>query len=109
MKDLEAHGGVSRIKSGLYELTPWGQELHPVLHALGRGGARSPVRATGTLSPDALMVALESTFVGKSGDFDVTLELAQPGFGDRPPDEAALTFHGDTRLARRFLRWFARP
>ena len=56
---------MQRRKAGgaLYELTDWGRELHPILLQLGRWGARSAHRPAGALSVDALMVALEATFV----------------------------------------------
>jgi DNA-binding HxlR family transcriptional regulator len=65
LRELEAGGVVQRRRAGgaLYELTDWGRELHPILVQLGRWGARSPERPAGALSVDALMVALEATFV----------------------------------------------
>lgn len=64
LRELEASGIVRRRRLGAatYELTAWGQELHPILVQLGRWGARSPARPQGALSVDALMVALQSTF-----------------------------------------------
>jgi DNA-binding HxlR family transcriptional regulator len=62
LRDLQ-RSGVVRKTGTLYELTDWGRDLHPVLLRLGRWGARSPNRPRGELTPDALMVALESTFV----------------------------------------------
>ena len=63
--ELEAAAVVQRRSTGgaLYELTDWGRELHPILLQLGRWGARSLHRPTGDLSVDALMLALETTFV----------------------------------------------
>lgn len=63
--ELEAGGVVRRRSAGgaLYELTDWGRELHPILRELGRWGARSLHRPVGALSLDALMLALEATFV----------------------------------------------
>jgi DNA-binding HxlR family transcriptional regulator len=65
LRELERGGVVQRRRAGgaLYELTDWGRALHPILIELGRWGARSPARPTGALSVDALMVALEATFV----------------------------------------------
>jgi DNA-binding HxlR family transcriptional regulator len=65
LRELEGSGVVQRRRAGgaLYELTDWGRALHPILLQLGRWGARSPARPTGVLSVDALMVALEATFV----------------------------------------------
>lgn len=67
LRELEAHGVVARRAlprpSGatVYELTPWGRELEPVLLALGRwGGRAAPV--PGELGVDSTMLALASTF-----------------------------------------------
>lgn len=66
--ELEAAGVVGRRSAGgaHYELTEWGRELHPILRELGRWGARSGHRPAGTLGVDALMLALEATFVPES-------------------------------------------
>jgi DNA-binding HxlR family transcriptional regulator len=63
--ELEAAGVVQRRRAGgsLYELTDWGGELHPILLQLGRWGARARHRPIGQLSVDALMLALEATFL----------------------------------------------
>lgn len=63
--ELEEAGVVERRKAGgaLYELTPWGRELQPLLVQLGRWGARSLHKPRGELNPDSLMLALEATFV----------------------------------------------
>jgi len=66
LRELEEGSVIRRVASGgrAYELTEWGRELHPILVALGRWGARSAAPPRGALSPDALMVALEATFTG---------------------------------------------
>jgi DNA-binding HxlR family transcriptional regulator len=65
LDELEAGGVVQRRSAGggLYELTDWGRELHPILLQMGRWGARSSHRPAGDLGVDALMAALEATFV----------------------------------------------
>jgi DNA-binding HxlR family transcriptional regulator len=76
--ELEAAGVVQRRTSGgaLYELTAWGRDLHPILVELGRWGARSLHRPAGTLTADALMLALETTFVpANASDLQATYEL----------------------------------
>ena len=76
--ELEAGGVVRQRSAGgaLYELTDWGRELHPILLRLGRWGARALHRPTGELGVDALMVALESTFVPETAaDLRATYEL----------------------------------
>lgn len=78
LRELEAGGVVQRRKAGgaLYELTDWGRELRPLLLQLGRWGARSPERPAGALSVDALMVALEATFVPENaGELRASYEL----------------------------------
>jgi DNA-binding HxlR family transcriptional regulator len=65
LAELEASGVIERrnVAGGLYDLTSWGRELHPLLLHLGRWGARSLHKPVGELSSDALMLALEATFV----------------------------------------------
>lgn len=49
----------ARVK--VYELTAWGHELEPIMHALGRWAQRSPtVPASGGLTPDAAVLAMRS-------------------------------------------------
>jgi DNA-binding HxlR family transcriptional regulator len=76
--ELEQGGVVERRNTGgaLYDLTPWGRDLHPILIQLGRWGARSPHTPAGQLSVDALMVALEATFVPENArDLSAGYEL----------------------------------
>lgn len=78
LRDLESSGVVRRRTVGapVYELTDWGRELHPILLQLGRWGARSSARPEGVLSVDALMLALESTFVAdREPELRATWEL----------------------------------
>lgn len=149
LEELEAAGVVQRrtVGGGLYELTDWGRELHPILIRLGRWGARSPQRPAGALGVDALMVALEASFVPENAaalrasyelrlgeerfSVDVeasTIAIARGSprradavietdpvtlralvFGDRKLAGANVELRGDTRLARKFFRLFARP
>lgn len=76
--ELEDSGVVQRRSAGaaLYELTDWGRELYPILVGLGRWGARSKLRPRGTLSVDALMLALEATFLPDvAGELSASYEL----------------------------------
>src|SRR4051812_39697744 len=75
--ELETAGVVFRRSTGgaLYELTDWGRELHPLLLQLGRWGARAAHRPVGELSVDALMLALEASFVPQNADVRATYEL----------------------------------
>jgi DNA-binding HxlR family transcriptional regulator len=78
LRELEALGVIRRAKLGSasYELTDWGRELHPILLQLGRWGARSGARPAGTLSVDALLVALEATFDARAaGELAASYEL----------------------------------
>ncbi len=78
LDELETGGVVEQRRAGgaLYELTDWGHELYPILLELGRWGARSPHRPIGELSVDALMVALETTFVAaRAADLRASYEL----------------------------------
>ena len=76
--ELEEARVVERRSAGgaLYALTDWGRELHPILVELGRWGARSAQRPKGALSVDALMVALEATFVpDRANELSASYEL----------------------------------
>jgi DNA-binding HxlR family transcriptional regulator len=61
----------------VYELTPWGQELVPLLMALGRWGAKSPSRADGLhLSATSLVLSLCTMFSTEAaGDWAATVGL----------------------------------
>jgi DNA-binding HxlR family transcriptional regulator len=75
--ELEANGVVRRLTTGVasYELTDWGKELHPILLQLGRWGARAQHHLQATLSVDALMLALEATFLPSAADLRASYEL----------------------------------
>src|SRR5665213_1135148 len=67
LRELEGAGLVAHRKlpppaaAHVYELTPRGGELEPVLLALGRWGSRIPLPpACAALSPDGLAVALKT-------------------------------------------------
>jgi DNA-binding HxlR family transcriptional regulator len=89
LRELEAAGVVGRrtlpppAAARVYELTKWGRELEPALHALGRWGSRTtlPEQAP-PLSADAAVVALQTMFdPAGAGDIDAAYELR---LGDRP-------------------------
>lgn len=69
LRDLEAAGVVRRTLLGppastqAYELTPAGQALEPVLIAMSRWGARTPVEPGTRMSDDAFALALKALFV----------------------------------------------
>jgi DNA-binding HxlR family transcriptional regulator len=86
LRELEGAGIVTRGKlpppaaSRVYQLTPRGRELEPVVLALGRWGSSAPFPAGhGELSEDALVLALKTTFdagrAGRAGRRGRTLEL----------------------------------
>lgn len=79
---LTRHPGLPPVTGLVYELTGHGRELEPVLLALGRWG--SPLspgpESADELSPDALVVALRTTFdPGAAADLFVTVQLRLPG------------------------------
>jgi DNA-binding HxlR family transcriptional regulator len=67
LTELERDGIVRRRLAGppvgttIYELTPSGRDLLPVLDALARWGSRRPIRSDRPLSRDALMLAMQTT------------------------------------------------
>ena len=76
--ELESARVVQRRNAGgaLYELSDWGRQLHPILVLLGRWGADSLHRPIGELSADALMAALEASFVPeRASDLCASYEL----------------------------------
>jgi DNA-binding HxlR family transcriptional regulator len=68
LRELEAVGILRRATlpppaaSAVYELTDRGRELEPALLALGRWGSRAPSPEDAPLGPDAMMLALKTTF-----------------------------------------------
>jgi len=68
LRELEDSGVVHRRTlpppgaANVYELTPWGKELEPVILALARWGSRALPLPRGDLSTSALVIALETTF-----------------------------------------------
>ncbi len=87
LRDLEGVGILRRRKlpppaaSRVYELTPWGEELEPVIVRLGRWGARSPSKPRdAALGVDSLVLSLRTMFdpVAAEG-FEASYEL---GFGE---------------------------
>jgi DNA-binding HxlR family transcriptional regulator len=68
LRELEARGVVRRRKlappagSWVYELTEWGQELEPIMLALGSWGVRVPLPATPTtLSATSVLLFLRTS------------------------------------------------
>ncbi len=76
LRDLEDGGVVRRdtldppAAVPVYELTPRGLALEPVLLELGRWGSREPLAAAGRLSASAVLLALKTVF-DPSGAADV--------------------------------------
>src|SRR5262244_697094 len=68
LRDLEEAGLVRHemleppASVAVYELTPRGRALEPVLLELGRWGSQQPLATSNELSPDALMLALKTAF-----------------------------------------------
>jgi len=88
LRELEETGVLTRRRalpptSGLvYDLTDRGRELEPVLLALGRWGSPSAPGpdSADELSPDALIVALRTTFdPTAAAGLDGTVRLELPG------------------------------
>lgn len=75
LEELEAASVLRRRRllppaaTSVYELTEWGLELAPLLVALGRWGARSPLRAEGLpVSAASLMMSLPTLFDVEAAD-----------------------------------------
>lgn len=102
LAELEETGVVERRKAAgaTYELTAWGHELHPLLLILGRWGARSQHHPSGELSVDALMLALEATFVADNAQGVSTryeLKLGEERFAAEVRDQRLSITRGSPR------------
>ncbi len=83
LRELEQEGVVRRRRlappaaSQVYELTEWGQQLEPVLVALGRWGARAPVAPEGVgMSLDSHVLSLVTLFdAALAGGLGMTVNL----------------------------------
>jgi DNA-binding HxlR family transcriptional regulator len=86
LRDLE-DGGVVRRDTldppaiiAVYELTPRGLALEPILLELGRWGSREPLGTAGQLSASALLVALKTVFdPAAAADTDAVFALRIDG------------------------------
>jgi DNA-binding HxlR family transcriptional regulator len=85
LRDLEDAGVVRRrtlpppAASRVYELTERGQDLEPVVLALGRWGSREPFPdGDGGIGVDAFVIALKTLF-DPSTDLEATVELRLAG------------------------------
>lgn len=85
LRDLERAGVVARRRlpppaaASLYELTPHGADLEPILVALGDWGLRSHLSPAGTISPTSAMLTLR-TYFRPAGDWPDAVEVR---LGDR--------------------------
>ena len=75
LRELEGAGILRRRKlpppaaSRVYELTPWGEELEPVIVGLGRWGARSPSKPwDAPLGVDSFVLSLRTMFDGRAAE-----------------------------------------
>jgi DNA-binding HxlR family transcriptional regulator len=87
LETLETAGVVRRrtlpppAASKVYELTGWGEELGPVVEAIGRWGVRSPWRDEGDeIGVDGLVVSFRTMFDPRAaGELDARYELVLDG------------------------------
>ena len=101
---LEMSGVVRRrtlpapAASKVYELTDWGEELEPVVAAIGRWGVRSPWRDEGDgIGVDGLMVSFRTMFDPEAaGDLEARYEvvLGDQGFGLEVKDGSIRVYRG---------------
>jgi DNA-binding HxlR family transcriptional regulator len=72
LRELETAGIVTRevleppASVAVYSLSRRGADLRPILIELGRWGSREPLASSNQLTPDALMLALETSFIGRN-------------------------------------------
>jgi DNA-binding HxlR family transcriptional regulator len=90
LRDLEADGVLLHRKlprpasARVYELTPRGQELEPVILELGRWGSAEPF-PDGELGADAFVLALKTVFdsARRNGDAHVELRMGEDRYDAR--------------------------
>lgn len=83
LEGLEAAGIVRKRKLPppasvqVYELTEWGKEAEPIIHQLGRWGARSPIHDPAKpLSAVSMILSLKTMFdPAKAGDLKITVSF----------------------------------
>src|SRR3712207_5827562 len=87
LRELEGVGILRRRKlpppaaSRVYELTPWGEELEPVIVRLGRGGARSPSKPRdAALGVDSLVLSFRT--MSDPGAAEGLRAVYELGFGE---------------------------
>src|ERR1700761_6358501 len=79
LRDLEDGGIVRRdaldppAAVAVYELSPRGLALEPILLELGRWGSREPLAAAGQLSASAVLLALKNVFLPAPAGDDATV------------------------------------
>lgn len=98
LRDLEESGVLARrtapppVAGRIYELTDRGRSLEPVLLALGHWGSPLPPGPSSAteLSPDALVVALRTTYTGAAPRGTVQLRLPRDAFSLTVDDGGSL-------------------
>jgi hypothetical protein len=73
----------------VYELTPRGAELEPVVLALGRWGSAAPVPEDAAMGIDAFVIALKTLYAPDGRGGRIELRLGDQAF-TLEPDGAAL-------------------
>ncbi|WP_433273394.1 winged helix-turn-helix transcriptional regulator [Actinosynnema sp. CS-041913] len=96
LRELEEAGVLRRRKlappasARVYELTPWGRELEPVILALGRWGVRSPgLHRDGGIGVDSVMLALKALFdpdLAGGLEAELAVRMGDDGFEVRLSD-----------------------
>lgn len=104
LRDLESSGIVRHYKlpppaaSQVYELTPWGTQLEPVIMVLGRWAARSPsMPFTSPTSVSSLILALKTMFDPEAAaevEAQLELRLGEETFRARVSDRTLVFERG---------------
>jgi DNA-binding HxlR family transcriptional regulator len=94
LRSLEADGVVRRLEDGRYALTPWGEDLHEVVYALGRwaGPLMARPRVDDEFRPNWIRHMVIARFEGHDPQRrDLTVEL-------RYDDEPVMLISGGGRV-----------
>ncbi len=105
LRELEQAGVLRRrmlappAASRIYELTEWGEQLEPVVLALGRWGSRAPFPEAGAVfSADSAVLALKTLFTPSAADSlnaSYELRLGEHSFGARVAQNRLEVFRGE--------------
>ncbi|MGI9823659.1 winged helix-turn-helix transcriptional regulator [Agromyces sp. Marseille-Q5079] len=108
LRELEQAGVLRKRRlpppaaASVYELTAWGQELEPVIIALGRWGGRSPaLLRDAEMSADSIALALRTSFspeLARGLDAELDLRMHEDAFALAVSEDGLRIRRGESPL-----------